>query len=261
MKKGNQLSALCLFTTLLLIIQTEIYPLLTVWAIAAGFRFIDKSMRMFIVTTLVFGFGFFLYGYINTHWIADIKPDEIRIILNRLSLIVILVLLIVISLIYRLPIMHYWQKPKWDEPIHIPFIWAGFRQTKVSSFLYKAMLINLIVFVPFIVNLSWSFFQEIWWFIIIFSILNAALEEYIWRGVLLSRFTESLGSRWAVVTTSIGFGLQHYSLGFSWISCLAFSVGGFFFGALTVQSRSIVPAVIWHILFNGLMVLSGVIVS
>ncbi|WP_420818830.1 CPBP family intramembrane glutamic endopeptidase [Paraliobacillus sediminis] len=63
---------------------------------------------------------------------------------------------------------------------------------------------------------------------IIFSILNGTLEEMIWRGFLLSNFSENFGNRWAIVLTSIGFGLQHYYLGFFWISCLAFSIGVFF---------------------------------
>nr|WP_238343551.1 CPBP family intramembrane glutamic endopeptidase [Gracilibacillus saliphilus] len=111
---------------------------------------------------------------------------------------------------------------------------------------------------PFI---SWTYIQEIWCFALIFLILNSVLEETIWRGVLLSRFSECFGNRWAVLITSVGFGLQHYSLGFSWMSCLLFSVGGFFFGAITIRSKSILPAVIWHMLFNLLMVFSGVIVG
>ncbi|MBM7572345.1 CPBP family intramembrane glutamic endopeptidase [Aquibacillus albus] len=257
----RNLAALSLFVAFLIILQLDNHLLLIVWAIAAGLSFFEKTIRYFVLTLMAFGIGFFVYSYITTHWLINISQDETRVLLNRLSLIVVLVPLIFFSLIFRLRFMYYWQKPQWEEPVHNPFIWAGFRKTKVSTFLVMAMMINFLVFLPFILNHSFSFFQGIWGFMIIFSILNGTLEEMIWRGFLLSRFSENFGNRWAVVLTSVGFGLQHYSLGFSWVSCLAFSMGGFFFGAITVQSKSIVPAVIWHMFFNALMVLSGMIVS
>ncbi|MGP4039131.1 CPBP family intramembrane glutamic endopeptidase [Gracilibacillus sp. D59] len=257
----RNITSLILFGTLIIVLQLNNYLLMTVWGIGVGLILIDKSMRFFIVITLTFGIGFFLYGYVNSQWIADMSPEEMRIILNRLSLIVLIIPLICISLIYRLPSMSYWQKPQWGELVRIPFIWSGFRQVKVSKFLAMAMLINLIAIMPFIVNNSWIYIQEIWGFLLLFSTLNSVLEEIIWRGILLSRFSECFGNRWAVLITSIGFGLQHYSLGFSWVSCLLFSVGGFYFGAITVHSKSIIPAIIWHMLFNALMILSGMLVD
>ncbi|QGH36742.1 CPBP family intramembrane metalloprotease [Gracilibacillus salitolerans] len=252
---------LFLFGTLVIFLQLDSYLLMTAWGISAGLLFIDKSMRFFVLITLTFGIGFFFYGYVNSQWIAEMTLEEMRIIINRLSLIVLIIPLISISFIYRLPFMSYWQKPQWGESVRIPFIWSGFRRTKVSTFLVIAMIINLITFMPFVINTSWAYIQEIWRFLLVFSILNSVLEEIIWRGVLLSRFSECFGNRWAVLITSIGFGLQHYSLGFSWISCLLFSVGGFFFGAITVRSNSIIPAVIWHMLLNFLMVISGMLVD
>ncbi|MBO1626437.1 CPBP family glutamic-type intramembrane protease [Bacillus arachidis] len=59
--------------------------------------------------------------------------------------------------------------------------------------------------------------------------------------------------------TSIGFGLQHYSLGFSWSVSTAFILAGIFYGRIIVKSNSIIPAIIWHIVLNLLMVLNGLI--
>ncbi len=95
----------------------------------------------------------------------------------------------------------------------------------------------------------------------IFSLTNAIFEELIWRGALLSSFSEQLGEKWAVVVTSLGFGLQHYSLGFPWAVCIAFSIGGLFYGGITIKSKSIVPSIIWHITLNILMFLSGLIIK
>jgi membrane protease YdiL (CAAX protease family) len=112
---------------------------------------------------------------------------------------------------------------------------------------------------PFMIRNGWTYILEVWLLAIIFSITNAVFEEMIWRGTLLSRFSEQLGDKWSVIVTSLGFGLQHYSLGFSWGVCIAFSLGGLFFGGITIKSKSIVPGVIWHMSINALMVFSGII--
>ncbi|MBD1379811.1 CPBP family intramembrane glutamic endopeptidase [Metabacillus arenae] len=257
----RNIASLFLFGILIIILQTNHYLLMSVWGICAWLFFFNKSMRFFILTTTAFGIGFFLYGYVNSHWITHLNPEGLLIILNRLSLIFLILPLTAISLIYKLPFMRYWQSPQWGELVRVPFILSGFHHTKVSVFLSIAMMINLIAFMPFIVNNGWAYIQEIWWFMLIFSIINSVLEEIIWRGMLLSRFSEHFGNRWAIMITSIGFGLQHYSLGFSWGGCLVFTLGGLFFGAITVKSKSIIPAVIWHMSINALMVLSGMIVK
>jgi hypothetical protein len=58
---------------------------MSVWGICAWLFFINKSMRFFIVITMAFGIGFFLYGYVNSHWITDLNPEGMLIILNGVS--------------------------------------------------------------------------------------------------------------------------------------------------------------------------------
>lgn len=101
--------------------------------------------------------------------------------------------------------------------------------------------------------------QHILLFALLFSIVNGMLEECIWRGILLHYFSNQFGEKWAVILTSIGFGLQHYSLGFSWLICIAFILAGVFYGGIVVKSNSIIPAIIWHVALNILMVCSGLI--
>ncbi|WP_246294025.1 CPBP family intramembrane glutamic endopeptidase [Paenibacillus planticolens] len=211
----------------------------------------------FISITVLLGFGFFIYLFVNLHWITSAHPEELHILLNRLSLICIIIPLFAFSLISKIPFMHYWKKPQWNREIHVPLIWAGFRQTKVKLFLIIAIIITFFTFLPFVILNGWNSMQEAWLFALIFAITNALFEEVIWRGTLLSRFSELFGDKWAVIITSLGFGLQHYSLGFSWAVCIAFSIGGFFFGGITIKSNSIVPAVILHLSINVLMVFSG----
>jgi membrane protease YdiL (CAAX protease family) len=132
---------------------------------------------------------------------------------------------------------------------------------KIKFFLAIALTINTLAMLPFMVLNGWSSIQEVFVIAVIFSFTNAILEEFVWRGALLSRFSEQLGEKWAVVITSLGFGLQHYSLGFPWLVCIAFSFGGFFYGVVTVKSKSIITSIIWHIILNFLMVFSGMILK
>lgn len=149
----------------------------------------------------------------------------------------------------------------WQESIHFPFIWSGFHQTSIKVFLIIAIVINTASLAPFMARSGWGYFEEIWLLLLIFSVTNAFLEELIWRGALLSRFSEQLGEKWAVIITSIGFGLQHYSLGIPWVVCIAFAIGGAFYGGITVKSGSIIPSLIWHFVLNVLMVSSGFILN
>ncbi|WP_230199154.1 CPBP family intramembrane glutamic endopeptidase [Risungbinella massiliensis] len=253
---------LCLFAFLLIFTQTDNYILLAILGISAIVLFYlsDKQVRFFIITIASFGIGFFLYLQAISTSTLDAQSKELTIFLKRLSLLFIILPLVLVSFFNKLPFIQYWKKPKWNEMVSFPLMWSGFHQTKIKHFLLIAITINILSFAPFMVVKGWGYFQEVWLIALIFPFTNAILEELIWRGVLLSRFSEQFGDKWAVVITSLGFGLQHYSLGFSWGLCIAFATGGFFYGALTIKSGSIFPTIIWHIALNILMVFGGMIV-
>jgi len=241
------------------ILQIEKYEILTLWAAIALFMFfiVEKSGKLFIITNILFGLGFLIYLFAKDYEVPGVVSSEMDIFLNRFSLIFILIPLFIYSLYIKAPFINYFKRPEWNEIIMFPFIWSGFHQVKIKVFLAIALLINIAVMSPFMIINGWNAIMEILWFAIIFSFTNAILEELIWRGVLLSRFTEQLGEKWAVMITSFGFGLQHYSLGFPWSICIGFAFGGFFYGVVTIKSKSILPAIIWHIVLNFLMVFSG----
>ncbi len=254
---------LLLFILLIVLLQIKSYFLLSIWALVSIFLFFkfNKFIKSFVITNILFGIGFFIYLQVINHWIAEIEQKELHILLHRLALACILIPLFVFSFFSKLPFITYWGKPQWKDQIYFPFIWTGFHKTTVRFVLLIALTSNIIAFMPLAIRNGWSFIQEVWLLAIIFSITNAVLEEVIWRGTLLSRFSEQLGEKWAVVVTSLGFGLQHYSLGFPWLVCIAFSIGGMFYGGMTIKSKSIIPSVIWHMTLNVLMVLSGLILK
>lgn len=258
-KVRNTLSLL-MFASLIVILQSNAYAAMAVWTAIALLLLLDKTMRAFLLTTCCLGAGFYLYLTVHTIWIHEVKPESLHILLNRVSLLLVLLPLLAYSMIVKRPFLFYWGKPDWNEPFGIPWIWSGVRRTTVRRFWLIAMGASAIAFLPFVASNGWSNFRMFALFAVLFAVANV-LEEVLWRGALLSRYAEQLGEKWAVAATSIGFGLQHYALGYPWGACVAFAIGGMYFGGVTVRSRSILPVIIWHGLINLLMVFSGLILD
>lgn len=90
----------------------------------------------------------------------------------------------------------------------------------------------------------------VWLALIVFAIVPAIVEEYVFRGVILEEY-QVLGTKEAILMSSIFFALLHFSLG----SVLY----GFFFGcvfALTrLSTKNLLVTMIMHMTFNGLNVL------
>ncbi|RSK52860.1 CPBP family intramembrane glutamic endopeptidase [Bacillus canaveralius] len=64
-----------------------------------------------------------------------------------------------------------------------------------------------------------------------------------------------VGEKWAVLFNGAAFGFSHLAYGFSFISCLGIAIGGLFLAGLTIRSASLLPAAIWHVCLNLLMIL------
>lgn len=86
--------------------------------------------------------------------------------------------------------------------------------------------------------------------VLVIAVLPAICEELAFRGFILSGFRH-LGHKWrAIIYSSILFGLAHGILQQSLIACLLGTVLGF----MAVQSGSILPGVIFHLVHNTLAV-------
>ncbi|MEW9052301.1 MAG: type II CAAX endopeptidase family protein [Neobacillus sp.] len=245
---------LLLFTSMMILAQTRLSGMI-IWAFIACICLVTfaKKKKQFIYTSILFGFGFFVYLMTKEQVLFQ------NIGLARLLLVFQILPLIIMFLLLKQPISFYGNVPKWNELIWFPFIWSGFHSITVKKFLIIAVSINLMSLAPFYYDNLGILLERAVMGILIFSLINATLEEVIWRGLLLKLISNQLGEKWAVIITSIGFGLQHYSLGFSWLTCLFFTLGGLFYGGITVKSKSILPALMWHIVLNILMIISGFI--
>ncbi|PEY44491.1 abortive infection protein [Bacillus cereus] len=61
----------------------------------------------------------------------------------------------------------------------MPFIWKGPHQVKIYLFLIITISINIITFIPFLLQKDLSYIQHIMLFSILFSVINGVLEECI----------------------------------------------------------------------------------
>lgn len=89
--------------------------------------------------------------------------------------------------------------------------------------------------------------------VFIIALAPAICEELAFRGFILSGFRH-LGHRWrAIVYSSIFFGLAHAIIQQSIVACMV----GMVIGLIAVQSGSILPAMVFHLVHNSLTLLSS----
>jgi sodium transport system permease protein len=91
------------------------------------------------------------------------------------------------------------------------------------------------------------------WLLLLVGAIPAVCEELAFRGFILSGLRH-LGHRWrAIVLSSIFFGVTHAILQQSLIACLV----GVMLGFLAVQTGSLLPGILFHLVHNSLTILSS----
>ena len=89
-----------------------------------------------------------------------------------------------------------------------------------------------------------------WQLILVVSVAPAICEELAFRGFILSGFRH-LGHKWrAIVYSSLFFGFSHALLQQSMVACIL----GVLIGFLAVQTGSILPGMVFHMVHNALAV-------
>lgn len=209
---------------------------------------------------LLFLIGFLLYinaGAIIKTWLMPY--EEWAVILSRLSLVGLLI-----------PFRWYHQYKgsraayiaggKWTNRIYFPFILKGPVVDPIWRFLMIFTAVSVLSFYWFI---DWNRpgFDLLLLYACCFALINAVLEELLWRGYILSGFIGTTGEVKGIIIAGVGFGVYHYHLGFSWWICLLFALFGIMMSATAVRSQGLLPVIVMHFVLNILFVLSGMIFS
>ncbi|GGA64986.1 hypothetical protein GCM10008025_05970 [Ornithinibacillus halotolerans] len=219
------------------------------------FLFVNKEKRFVISLPLAFLTGFVLFMVANDFVETMNVSKEIEVILNRLFLVFIIIGIALNHHFFNKKVYWYNEKPNWKNPIVLPF-------HKINTFWFWliGIVVNVIIYMSFIVQKDVEYLQQLLLFCIAFSLINAVFEEVIWRGILLSALKEHTSTGYAVITTSVGFGLLHLVIGFSISLSLLISVAGVIYALITLKTNSIYPSIIFHIVINIGMVYSGFII-
>lgn len=203
---------------------------------------------------IVFLASFFLFQLANMVVDHFDVTREVRIIVNRCLLIIIALGLMLVQFTRQKKLLFFNNKPNLKRPVVLPF-----HTVPLSIFILIGIVISGLSFLPLIMMQGIDHIQTIILFCLLFSILNATLEEFIWRGLMLSSLLNHVSIISAMVITSIGFGLLHLAIGIPFFISLLFSLGGFVYAFVVLKSNSIYPAIALHFVINIGMVLSGLI--
>ncbi|MGM0852478.1 MAG: CPBP family intramembrane glutamic endopeptidase [Bacillota bacterium] len=214
-----------------------------------------KKNRSVISLFLFFLFGLLVFQF-TTGWINEWNVSkETKILLNRSILLSILMALAVSHLISKEKIRFFTVFPNWRRRISMPS-----HTISTPLFLLIGLLGSSTILIPLIWSAGISDVKSVFLFAIGFAILNAILEELIWRGIILSSLIRNVSTLYAVVVTSIGFGILHISIGIPVLISLLFSFGGLFYAMVVLKTDSIYPSIVFHMVINVGMVLNGWIV-
>lgn len=233
--------------------QQEVFTSLVFIGLAV-LLLINKEKRFLTSLLLSFLVGFLMFMVAN-HLIEMIDiSKEMQIILNRLFLIFIILGLAFNHRIFKKKVSWYNEKPDWNNPIVFPF-----HTLNIFWFWLIGIIVNGLVYLFFIVQKDLEDIQSLLLFCLFFSLINAVVEEVIWRGIMLSALKEFTSTGYAMIVTSVGFGLLHLAIGFSMSFSLLISVAGVIYAVITLKTNSIYPSIVFHLVINIGMVYSGFI--
>lgn len=187
--------------------------------------------------------------------VQQILSPELAVVLSRLGLVGYLLLLGLWQLRDGTR-EHYLRAGSLSAPIRMPFIWRGWQDRvgrvatgfSVGCLAAAAVLAVRNNLPGRLVGLG-----------VLFAVLNAVLEELLWRGLVLGRIADLYGEKAGLLLMSLAFGIYHYPLGFSLPVCLFFSLGGVYFGGVTLRSKGLLAATGMHICMNLLFVAVGIV--
>lgn len=95
--------------------------------------------------------------------------------------------------------------------------------------------------------------DNIWTTLLIVAALPAVCEELAFRGFILSGFSRGHNKWTAIVLSAVFFGAAHSIFQQSLVACLLGTVIGF----IAMQSGSLLPGILFHIVHNSLALLAG----
>lgn len=158
-----------------------------------------------------------------------------------------------LTILYSLGI----EKRKFTEWKDVPYRWPFYIKIIIFTFLAFAVIgigtSNLLHYLGFSSktkeDLS-GFVKQYPVFIYVASITAGIVEEYIFRGYMMTRIYSVSGSKfWAIIISSIIFSAAHYSYGTAFMLVQPF-LFGLVFAVLYFKYRNLKVLIVFHILWD-----------
>ncbi|AJS61542.1 hypothetical protein UB51_13575 [Paenibacillus sp. IHBB 10380] len=221
---------------------------------------VSQGIRNIVHMSVIYIIGYWTAVYLDSTMTTLLTyanlTQELVIAISRLSLIGFLLPFMLWDK-FRPAQTRYFAYGSFTGPIHFPFIWVGLKD-RMWRFLLVGVIVMISSFIP-VIQWGREDFLSLLLYGLVFAFINAILEEFLWRGYVLSRFVDGLGEKQGLIIGSIMFGIYHYSLGFSWSICALFALLGMMLGGIAIRSQGLLPVIILHFIMNVLFVLSGLI--
>lgn len=215
--------------------------------------FLKEEKRLFAWMIISFFLGNLMLIYMDNFIVSfRLSPYSLVMYSQLLLLIPILIISYVIKQ-FKQEINPYFQKPNLTGEIQLPFSIVF----SLRNFPLMICLLTTLCTIGLLLIKSEEMKWRTFLLILLFSSINALLEEVLWRGIILAKLITITNERLGIVVTSIAFGLNTTMFGFSLITSIIYIFLGLFFGLLTVKSNSIIPSIIVHTMITLLLIISG----
>ena len=237
------------------ILISQILPIQIMFPVGIIFTALGiiKIFRMLLL------FGFSIFGHIL--WLVifkylheNIQNETLLIIFGRFGLLGYIVFF-AFWIFFQPNKNKYLKFGNIKAEIKFPLVWWGFKEyiwRFILIFCILCSIASVVIYMGFNGN-------PIILYGLLFALVNSILEGVLWRGFILGRIVDFLDEKQALIITSLAFGFYHISLGFPIWTCLVFSIGGFYFGGVTIKSKGIFASIIMHFFVNMVFVFSGII--
>jgi uncharacterized protein len=250
---------LCLF--ILGVIGIQLVPmtigLLMVALVLGGSILVQREHAALFMVTALYMLGFVIAEIAKNGIVSSIHSSrEMEIVLSRFSLLGIILPLWVYKRI-RATNTDYFSVGSFTHIIQTPPVSWGFKDP-IWRFLLIASAMMGVGF-SFVIDFGREDFVQLLLYGLCFAVVNAVLEEMLWRGLILPRMIDFCGEWKGLIITSVAFGFYHYSIGFPWSICALFSLCGWFMGSVAIRSKGLLPIILLHAWMNILFALAGII--
>jgi hypothetical protein len=272
----------------MVIVASQVLP--PIYSLIIGMIFVLLGLTTRVKISFLFGaaaFGHLVWSFISQYLSDNLHSEPLMVIFGRFGLIAHILLLLAWERFQPCG-NKYFRLGDMKASFKFPFIWWGFKE-----YIWRFTLIFCSIWLVLSVIFGFGNTPIVFLYGILFAIVNSVLEGVLGRGLIVGRIVDNIetpiktficfgvsiplskgvatacdascsrginiGEKQGLVISSVAFGFYHLSMGFSVLMCLAFAVGGFFMGGITIKSRGLLASIIMQFFVNMAFVSFGII--